>query len=85
MQLERSIVMIKKEIDFLISNTKDKYQMKTLCLSELDYMQLLTIKKRSKMKIYKGLNIFFSDKINVGSIYLMPITIDEIKAKLFIE
>lgn len=75
--------MIKQEIDFLIKSTQDKDQMKTLCISELDYLNLCVIKKRSKMKVYKGFNIFWSDKINVGSIYLMPLTVDEIKAKLF--
>jgi hypothetical protein len=76
--------MIKEEIDFLIKSTVDKDQMKTLCISELDYLNLCVIKKRSKMKVYKGFNIYYSDKINVGSIYLMPLTVDEIKAKLFV-
>jgi hypothetical protein len=76
--------MIKQEIDFLIKSTVDKDQMKTLCISELDYLNLCVIKKRSKMKVYKGFQIFYTDKINVGTIYLMPLTIDEIKAKLFI-
>lgn len=76
--------MIKQEIDFLIKSTVDKDQMKTLCISELDYLNLCVIKKRSKMKVYKGFNIYYSDKINVGSIYLMPLTVDEIKAKLFV-
>lgn len=76
--------MIKQEIDYLIKNTVDKDQMKTLCISELDYLNLCTIKKRSKMKVYKGFNIFYHEKINIGSSYLLPYTIDEIKAKLFI-
>lgn len=76
--------MIKQEIDFLIKSTVDKDQMKTLCISELDYLNLCVIKKRSKMKVYKGFQIFYTDKINVGTIYLMPLTIDEIKAKLFV-
>jgi hypothetical protein len=37
--------MIKQEIDFLIKETNDKELMKTLCISELDYFNLLTIKK----------------------------------------
>lgn len=77
--------MIKQEIDFLIKSTVDKDQMKTLCMSKLDYLNLCVIKKRSKMKVYKGFNIFWSDKIGVGCSYLLPLTIDEIKAKLFIE
>jgi hypothetical protein len=36
------------------------------------------------MKVYKGFDIFYSDKINVGSSYLLPFTIDEIKAKMFV-
>ena len=76
--------MIKQEIDYLIKNTENKDQMKTLCISELDYLQLCVAKKRSKMKVYKGFNIFWSDKINVGNSYLLPFTVDEIKAKLFI-
>lgn len=76
--------MIKQEIDFLIKSTVDKDQMKTLCMSELDYLNLCVIKKRSKMKVYKGFNIFYSNLINVGSVYLMALTVDEIKAKLFV-
>ena len=76
--------MIKQEIDYLIKNTVDKDQMKTLCISELDYLNLCTIKKRSKMKVYKGFNIFYHDKINLGSSYLLPFTIDEIKQRMFI-
>ena len=76
--------MIKQEIDYLIKNTENKEQMKTLCISELDYLNLCVIKKRSKMKVYKGFNIFWSDKINVGNSYLLPFTVEEIKAKLFI-
>ena len=76
--------MIKQEIDYLIKNTVDRDQMKTLCISEIDYLQLCVVKKRSKMKVYKGFNIFYNEKINVGSSYLLPYTIDEIKAKLFI-
>lgn len=76
--------MIKQEIDFLIKQTQFTEPNYTLCISELDYLNLCTIKKRSKMKVYKGFQIFYTDKINVGTIYLMPLTIDEIKAKLFI-
>lgn len=76
--------MIKQEIDYLIKNTVDKENLKTLCISELDYLNLCTIKKRSKMKVYKGFDIFYSEKINVGSSYLLPYTIEEIKSKLFI-
>lgn len=76
--------MIKQEIDYLIKNTVDKHNFKTLCLSELDYLNLCVMKKRSKMKIYKGFDIFYSDKINVGHSYLLPFTVDEIKAKMFI-
>jgi hypothetical protein len=76
--------MIKQEIDYLIKHTQDKDQMKTICISELDYLNLCTIKKRSKMKVYKGFNIFYHDKINVGSSYLLPFTVDEIKQRMFI-
>jgi len=76
--------MIKQEIDFLIKSTADKDQMKTLCISELDYLNLCVIKKRSKMKVYKGFNIFYSKLIMVGNIYLVPLTVDEIKARLFV-
>ena len=76
--------MIKQEIDYLIKNTVDKDQMKTLCISVLDYLNLCTIKKRSKMKVYKGFNIFYHEKINVGSSYLLPFTVDEIKQRMFI-
>ena len=76
--------MIKQEIDFLIKQTKLTEPNYTLCISELDYLNLCVIKKRGKMKVYKGFQIFYTDKINVGTIYLMPLTIDEIKAKLFI-
>lgn len=76
--------MIKQEIDFLIKSTVDKDQMKTLCMSELDYLNLCVIKKRSKMKVYKGFNIFYSSLINVGSVYLTALTVDEIKDRLFI-
>lgn len=77
--------MIKQEIYFLIKETKYKEQMKTLCISELDYFNLCTLKKRKKMKVYKGFDIFYSNKINVGSSYLLPFTIDEIKAKMLID
>lgn len=76
--------MIKQEIDFLIKQTQLTEPSYTLCISELDYLNLCVIKKRSKMKVYKGFQIFYTDKINVGTIYLMPLTIDEIKAKLFV-
>jgi hypothetical protein len=76
--------MIKQEIDYLIKNTVNKEQMKTLCISELDYLNLCTIKKRSKMKVYKGFNIFYHDKINVGSSYLLPFTVNEIKQRMLI-
>ena len=76
--------MIKQEIDYLIKNTVDKDQMKTLCISELDYLNLCKIKKRSKMKVYKGFNIFYHEKINVGSSYLLPFTVEEIKQRMFI-
>lgn len=76
--------MIKQEIDYLIKNTVDKENLKTLCISKLDYLNLCTIKKRSKMKVYKGFNIFYSDKINVGSSYLLPFTVEEIKQRMFI-
>lgn len=76
--------MIKQEIDFLIKSTENKEEMKTLCISELDYLNLCILKKRKKMKVYKGFNIFHTDKINVGNIYLMPLTIKEIKERLFI-
>ena len=42
-----NIVMIKQEIDFLIKNTQLTEPNYTLCLSELDYLNLCTIKKRS--------------------------------------
>ena len=77
--------MIKQEIDFLIKETKDKEQMKTLCISELDYLNLCTLKKRKKMKVYKGFDICYTKLIPVGLVYLMPLTIDEIKAKMFID
>jgi len=77
--------MIKQEIDFLIKETKDKELMKTLCISELDYFNLCTLKKRKKMKVYKGFDIFYSKLIPVGLVYLLGLTIDEIKAKMFIE
>lgn len=76
--------MIKQEIDFLIKQTKLTEPKYTLCLSELDYLNLCVIKKRKKMKVYKGFEIFYTDKINVGTIYLMPLTIEQIKAKLFV-
>ena len=80
-----NIVMIKQEIDFLIKNTQLTEPNYTLCLSELDYLNLCTFKKRSKIKVYKGFQVFYTDKINVGTIYLMPLNIEEIKARLFID
>ena len=76
--------MIKQEIDYLIKNTVDKENLKTLCISELDYLNLCIIKKRSKMKVYKGFNIFYSKMIPVGSSYLLPYTTEEIRDRLFI-
>ena len=76
--------MIKQEIDFLIKETKDKEQMKTLCISELDYLNLCTLKKRKKMKVYKGFDICYTKLIPVGVIYLVPLTLQEINDRLFI-
>ena len=74
--------MIKKEIDQLIKETKDFHQMKTLCLSELDYLNFCVLKHRKRIKIYKGLDVFFTDKIENGTIYLLPLDIKDIKKQL---
>jgi len=76
-------VGIKKEIDFLIKGCTHKAI--TLCLSEVDYLELCVEKKRSKMKVYKGYNIFYSDKVPQGNIYLLNFTPEQIKEQIGIE